>query len=121
MSARAIANRRILHNITNMEEHEDELSGEKDSGGVDGLGDEKGVQADPTLSAASTTVSSTSKTVPLSAGENTDSRCQIDDSYRHVRIFFIFFIILLFLVFSSKFFAKELMKILIFKCWRFWQ
>ncbi|XP_043465233.1 protein HEXIM1-like [Leptopilina heterotoma] len=83
MSARAIANRRILHNITNMEEHEDELSGEKSSGGVDELGDEKGVQADPTLSAASTTVSSTSKTVPLSAGENTVSRCQIDDSYRH--------------------------------------
>ncbi|XP_076638001.1 uncharacterized protein LOC143350082 [Colletes latitarsis] len=61
------ANRRILVNITNMEDHNVKTMMEKVSGGIDELRDAKGVKAEPTPAASSLPVS---EQVSLSTGEN---------------------------------------------------
>ncbi|XP_053986387.1 protein HEXIM1 [Hylaeus volcanicus] len=53
MCACTTANRRILVNITNMEDHNVKITTEKVSGGIDEVRDVKGVKAEPTPAASS--------------------------------------------------------------------
>ncbi|CAK9813518.1 Protein HEXIM1 [Anthophora quadrimaculata] len=67
MSACITANRRILVNITNMENHDVKTLMEKVSGGIDEVRDVKGVRTEPTPATSSLPAS---KPVSLSTGEN---------------------------------------------------
>ncbi|XP_076235139.1 uncharacterized protein LOC143179709 [Calliopsis andreniformis] len=75
MSACTTVNRRILVNITNMENHDGKTAMEKVSNNIDEIRDVKGVKAEPTPAASSLPAS---EQVSLSTGEN------IDDATNHV-------------------------------------
>ncbi|KAK1118354.1 hypothetical protein K0M31_015056 [Melipona bicolor] len=75
MSISTIVNRRILINITNMEDYDVKTVMEKVSGGIDKIRDVKGVQAEPTPAASSLLLT---EQVSLPSGENINKNDYID-------------------------------------------
>ena len=86
MSTSTIVNRRILVNITNMEDHDAKTVMEKVSGGIDKIRDVKGVQAEPTPAASSLPLT---EQVSLPSGENINRNDYIDK--KTVRYFTLLF------------------------------
>ena len=87
MSTSTIVNRRILVNITNMEDHDVKTVMEKVSGGIDKIRDVKGVQAEPTPAASSLPLM---EQVSLPSGENINKNDYIDK--KTVRYFTLLFL-----------------------------
>ncbi|CAD1469518.1 unnamed protein product [Heterotrigona itama] len=75
MNTSTIVNRRILFNITNMEDHDAKTVMEKVSGGIDKIRDVKGIQAEPTPAASSLLLT---EQVSLPSGENINKNDYID-------------------------------------------